>query len=395
MVSGGQETVAATATLVQLAVAEGEDGSGWHRRWNAEEEEFLRDSLGVLSMETIAAVLGRTVTGVTLRRKRAGMPAPSKLPGHLTALQTAYTMGVDVPAVCRWIDERWLPGRQLPFSGRRMWQVSMADLRRFAIRPEHWVLFRAERIGHRRLRRLVELAQERWGDEWLTPGEVAAIHGNGVTHSDVNRYIHAGKLQGVKWGNWWIRRSDALSVSFAKGKGSGHALDWSPDGDGFIVLGRAVGLSFTAIGRMRAGRRRELAEDAAKQAGARVKGLWQSGQLEHLIEKYELDVDVAEEGKVLWTDWHGHRGRLPGVARAMDKFNAGRRLSFVEWDTVRGVLRCWAARFLGRKDPLTRSLSVRGRGGRKARFDRLTRGYDELVQRGVDPLRERISCRYE
>jgi len=75
----------------------------------------------------------------------------------------------------------------------------------------------------RRLACLVALAVERWGDEWLTPGQVAETHG--VGHQDVNRYIHAGKLPGVKWGNWRIRRSDAKRVYFHKGREAGYELD--------------------------------------------------------------------------------------------------------------------------------------------------------------------------
>jgi len=109
-------------------------------------------------------------------------------------------------------------------------------LERFAVKSEHWILFRPDRVRDPALARLVTLAVERWGDEWLTPGQVAEIH-------NVNRHIRAGKLPAVKWGNWRIRRSDAERVYFPKGRGTGHELDWSEEGDAFLVLARAVGLS--------------------------------------------------------------------------------------------------------------------------------------------------------
>lgn len=105
-------------------------------------------------------------------------------------------------------------------------------------------------VSGTRLRRLIELKRERWGDEWWTPGQVAAYHG--VDHTDVNRYIHAGKLASVKWGNHWILRSEAMKpgLYFPKGKGSGHETDWSEEGDAFLVEMRRRGLSYPAIARM-------------------------------------------------------------------------------------------------------------------------------------------------
>ena len=349
--------------------------------WGQEEDEFLRANLGILSEEAIGAALGRTATAVHLRWKRdLGLPAPSKTPGYLTANRAARTLGVDVHAVCRWIERGWLPARLLPFRNRRVWRIREEDLKRFIIKPEHWILFRPERVRDPALARLVALAVERWGDEWLTPGQVAEMHG--VDRRDVNRFIHAGKLPGVKWGNWWVRRSDAEQVYFPRGRGSGHELDWSEEGDAFLVLARAVGLSLSAIS--------YLMDWPHHRVGARLTALHRAGQIPLIIGKYGLGgVQYRREDGRLLADWSLYRGRFPTLARAMDRFAAGERLSSVQAECVRGVLWAWAVFHLGGRHPLTRRLQVAGGRGGTLSLPRLQALYRELLAAGVDPLAEK------
>jgi hypothetical protein len=302
-----------TLDVVAQALAEAERAP---RRkplpWSEAEDTFLRQNLGVLSEEEMAAKLGRTPTAVHLRWKRdLGLPAPSKTPGYVTANQAAKMLAVDVHAVCRWIEMGWLRARLLPFRRRKVWRIRIEDLKRFVVKPEHWIFFRPERVRDPALARLVALAVERWDDEWLTPGQVEEMHG--VNHRDVNRYIHAGKLPGVKWGNWRIRRSDAEQVYFHKGRGAGHELDWSEEGDAFLVLARAVGLSLAAVSR--------LMNWPAHRVRSRLMALHRTGQIPFLIGKYGLEgVQYRQEDGYLLADWRMYRGRFPTLARAMDRF---------------------------------------------------------------------------
>ncbi len=59
-------------------------------------------------------------------------------------------------------------------------------------------------------RELVAKARDAWNDEWLTPGQASRIIGinPALKAHNVNRAIHAGSLKAIRWGNWWIRRSD-------------------------------------------------------------------------------------------------------------------------------------------------------------------------------------------
>jgi hypothetical protein len=355
---------ASAACVIGWALAEAE-GEPQRRppRWTEAEDAFLEASLGFLSEDAIAKALGRTPIAVRIRWKRdLGLPAPSKAPGYLTARRAADLLGVDVHAVCAWIAHGWLPAQWLPFQGRRVRRIRVQDLKRFLIKPEHWMLFRLENAQDPGIRKLVALAQERWGDEWLTSGQVAELHG--VDDTDVNRFIHAGKLAGRKWGNWWIRRSDAERVYFPKGRGSGHEQDWSEEGDAFMVLARAVGLSLSAIDRLTTGSSARAENGTARRAGSRLTRLVRKHQVPLILEKYGLEsVQFRQGGRRLLADWQLYRSRFPTLARAMDRFAEGRQLSAVEAECVRGVLWTWAAYFLGTKHPLTRRLQVPGKHG--------------------------------
>ncbi len=345
--------------------------------WSEREDEFLRQNLGVLSEEEIGAALRRTLTAVHLRWKRdLGLPAPSKTPGYVTANQAAKMLAVDVHAVCRWIERGWLRARRLPFRNRKVWRIRVEDLKRFAVKPEHWILFRPDRVRDPALARLVTLAVERWGDEWLTPSQVAETHG--VGHQDVNQYIHAGKLPAVKWGNWRIRRSDAEQVYFHKGRGSGHQLGWSEEGDAFLVLARAVGLSLAAIG--------HLVDWPSHRVRPPLVTLHRTGQIPLLVGKYGLEgVRYRREDGRLLAGWDLHRERFPTLARAMDRFAAGESLSPLQAECVRGVLWAWAAFYLGSGHSLARRLQVSGGRGRGLFPARLQALYRELRAAGVDP----------
>ena len=71
---------------------------------------------------------------------------------------------MDVHAVCRWIARGWLPARLLPFRNRRVWRIREEDLKRFIIKPEHWILCDTER--EEALRVAEEIARLASAGEW-------------------------------------------------------------------------------------------------------------------------------------------------------------------------------------------------------------------------------------
>jgi hypothetical protein len=243
-------------------------------RWTTQDDKFLRESLGVLTPEEIAARLGRSTNAIKIRQVRQQFAAASKRPGWLTGRQVADILGVDIHNVMALFERGLIPLRRLP-GERGIMAMRQISLYCWAVNPEHWPYFirsvwATERIADPHLRRLIERQKQRWGDEWWTPGQVAAYHqrftrassarrgdppGDGVHHTDVNRYIHHGRLKATKWNNWLIKRSEATrpDLKFHKGKGAGMApyveAQWTPGADAYILRAKGEGLIWAEIAR--------------------------------------------------------------------------------------------------------------------------------------------------
>jgi hypothetical protein len=258
-------------------------------RWSEAEIEFVRNRLGRQPLEVIGAELGRSANAVKIIQIRHGLPAPSKRPGWLTGNQVAMLLGVDTHAVCLWTDTGLLSYQLVPGQGR-IRSIRYMTLLRWAINPLNWIYFKhsvdsPERILDPKLRRLIVRQKARWGDEWWTPSQVAAYHG--VDHTDVNRLIHQGKIRGVKYGNWWILRSEAMrpGLRFFKDKGNTWAQmgdDWSEEAEAFVIRARARGMMFKVIARMM-----KMPEKKIKHHYYQLK---QRGQIEVLAQKFGLEV---------------------------------------------------------------------------------------------------------
>lgn len=352
--------------------------SGRAAEWLEDDDNFLRVNLGWLSEEEIAQHLGRTVIAVHLRWKRdLKLTAPSKHPDYITTQKIAETLGVDPKAAMRWVDMSLLPGRRLPFNGRTVRSVSRVTFLRWTLNPMNWIYFRPERVTDLHLRRLLRLKQKRWGDEWLTPGEVARLHH--TTHAVVNNKLHSRELQGVKWGNWHILRSEATKPSLRIYSGKGSACrEWSEAGDAFIILARAVGLSTNAIGQMMGGW-------PGSRVFYRLKELRRRGRMPSLIRKYNLKVLYRPTTGALLADWKDYRQQFKRLAQTMECFADGQALRDAqEISLVRGVLHVWAewhAQALSQRE-FARRLMTAG----QSHTATLQRALHELRSWGANPM---------
>jgi hypothetical protein len=310
-------------------------------RWTSEEDRFLEENLGWLSEEEIADALGRSVNAVHLRWDRdRGLPAPSKHPEWMTGNTVARILDVDIHSVMKLVDRGILPGRRTP-GERNIRLINRKLFRRWAINPMNWVYFIRSiedptRIQDRRLRRLIDLQRERWSDCWWTPGQVAAYYGS--TDRDVNRYLRKGKFKGcIKWGNWWILRSEALQAGlvFFRGKGAAQGFDeWSDEGDAFMILARAIGLPWHAVALL-------MGNHKVGKISHRVYLLHQEGQLAKLIDKYGLEIKYDSETVTLRADWREYHDRFPFVVSTVKQFLEGRKLSYDRLVALRRVLGAW------------------------------------------------------
>lgn len=363
------------ARLVAVIGAQTEQQTQRRARWTAEEKGFVIGQQEMRTDEQIAAELGRSLAGVKIQRERhLKLKGVTKHPDWLTANKTRLLLGFgDADSVTRLIERGILPGRRAPLAQKKVYLVRRSVLLAWCLRPENWIYFRPHQVRDEKLRRLIALRQARWGDAWWTPGQVAAYHG--VISNDVNRYIRAGKLPAVRWGNWWVLRSEATKpgLTFYKGKGSNHLIAWSQAGDAFMLLAKAVGLSAPDVAR--------LCGIEMKRVHFRYVALGKKERIAGLIQGEQMAYD-PDKGQ-LFADWRQHRERFPRLVRAVERFRAGR----MKRDDVRlvmGVLACWAGWYAQTSEQRERAkqlalLTVRTRQG-------LERVYREIQAWGIDPL---------
>ena len=332
-------------------------------QWSAGDMEWLREWAGVLGDEEIAERLGRSTAAVKVRRIRRGLPGPTVHPDYLTAQGVAKVLGVDVHAVCRWIDLGLLAAELAPLADRKVWRVRRSVFYAWALRPENWVYFirsvrRPERIRDARLRRLIVKRGEVWPDEWWSTGEAAEFHG--VESTDVQRYIVAGRLPGVKYQNWWVLRSDVTrpGLRFFKGKGEGvFERNGSAAGDAFMVLASAVGIPDAHIERM-------MRRGAV---GPRLAVIRKRGLVPWLARAYGLPVAVRADGEMrqagaVWADWRPLAHRFRALERAWGRLGRGERITGFERRLLAGVLGAFM-RFHRPEHPLTGKMHRTGMVG--------------------------------
>ena len=220
----------------------------------------MRCNLGYLSEEDIALALGRTVMAVHLRwRRDLRLPAPSRAPGWLTATQAALLLGLDGHKVTHWCDVGLIPSRRMP-GDRQVRLIRIVTLERWVISTANWIYFDWRKIPDARLRRLCELRQQRWGDEWWTTGQAADYHG--VSGKDVLRLILRGEIPAVQakvsrggrhhernWSNWYVLKSDAVKAQFVRGKGNSKKIELTPAALNWIRKARDMGWNWSQIAR--------------------------------------------------------------------------------------------------------------------------------------------------
>lgn len=235
------------------------------RPWGPAEDEFLRQQVGYMTDQEIGDVLDRTEIAVMLRRKRdLHLPSPSRHPSIITASQAAVMLGVDSHKITHWVDKGYIPGRYM--AGKRVIRlIPRISLLVWAISPKNWVYFDISKVREPKLKRLLALRAQRWGDEWWSSRQVADYHG--VTTGDVKRYIKLGRLKSFRlpvslggrhdgdraWSNHFILKSDAVATQFFRR--DQKAQDWyarmfSPRADAWLLKAKdELGMTFVDIGK--------------------------------------------------------------------------------------------------------------------------------------------------
>ncbi len=287
--------------------------------WSKQDDDYLRSNYRYMTDEEVGQALGRSAVGVLIRRKRLGLPAPSKHPDEMTSRVVASALGVDEHAVCHWVDSGILRGRIMP-GGRRIRLVRRIDFMLWVINPESWLRFKIGRVPDPHIRRLIELRMMRWGDAWWTTRDVADHLGvdiravNARIRRDTLRHVKvrniSGRHEAPAWSYNFVRRSDALGLAVGAGKGSATTLEQ------FIV--QAVGAGIPQV-------------CAAKMIG------WTEKKLSHWLCRHEGGAKAQA-----FVDWRTIQ-HIPFVRRAVERYHARRRLGYDEMLVLLGILRAWNA----------------------------------------------------
>ncbi len=274
--------------------------------WTPAEEQFLAENIGFMDEQELAEALGRTVPAIKIRRYRhLELAAPGHGHRFLSANRMAHALGIDGHTTVKLVDRGLLPAWR--YSHRQIRLARRSTFLRWAVNPMHWPYFLrsvrdTSRLNDDHLRRLVERQKSRWKDEWWSTGQVADYHG--IHHTDVNRAVHAGRIAGLKFGNWWILRSEATrpGLFFSTGSGSG-GHDWSEEADCFILIGVALGVKQEALA--------ALMDWPVRTVSSRLRALRQRGHIPDLVAKYGLKLYYDPRTGQLDGSWADYGYKFP------------------------------------------------------------------------------------
>jgi hypothetical protein len=229
-------------------------------RWTPEEDAYVFENRGRLALAEIGARLGRSANAVKVHGYRIQAATPRHTPGYVSGNQVAQILSVDSHIPPAWIERGILEGEVIPYNQSRVWRrTTWPAFLRFLVRPKSWVYFKVEKIKNPRLRRLVELAQAKWGDRWLTTRQAADLRGceleaiqNAILHGRLHGY-HAGSTDRLRvwaWAHWFVLRSEVERLTLPWGCNKSHKILWSPKADAFIIRACREKIAYEDISRM-------------------------------------------------------------------------------------------------------------------------------------------------
>jgi hypothetical protein len=261
-------------------------------------------------------MLGRSEDAIKIIRQRQKIKASSKSEGWLTANRVMRLLGMnDARPVIGWVKKGLVLGHRI--EGDDTWLVHDISLRRWVVSPRSWVYFDTTRIQDPHLACLVELAQDRWGDEWLTTRQVADMKRTTtrqVGQTIFRRQLPAihivgkdGRHENAAWSFWAVKRSDAEAWQFKP-----PAFDLMDRMHAFILLAGAIGLSGMNIAK--------LTCVSHSTASDRFQMMNNPRHVKKMIKKYGLKGIEYRRKLGTHADWRKFAHRFPQVRSAFERY---------------------------------------------------------------------------
>ena len=357
--------------------------------WTEEEDRIIREWLPHLGYAAVGEMLGRSANAVKIRSVRVARgQSPSRNGIYYTGNKIAEALNHDIHQVMAWHRRGLIKLERAPVKERLIMHIRRDDLLAWAVNPMNWPYFlytesfRIRKIRDPKIARMVEMRRRRWGDEWLSIGEVAKLLG--VHSHDVNRvFIKQGKYRGrkVKWHNWMFVRSDVLDarISFLRGKGQGHeSLKWTSAAYDFMLLSLAVGIGNVPTQTM-------MGNVVTFEAQTKLRSMQADKKLRPLARQLGIEVRRRNGEIRLFADWRMYKHRFPSIARAAGKFLAGRKLGRSEKLLVRRQLFLWGW-FFARTNLQMRFAERFKYAGARLTLRTMREFYDQLRAWGIDPF---------
>lgn len=289
-------------------------------RWSEKDLAQVEELLQYCSPKVVGQMLGRSEDAIKIMRQRQHIKASSKSEGWLTANRVMQLLGMpDSRPVIGWVKKGLVLGHRI--AGDDTWLVYEISLRRWIVSPRSWVYFDTSRIQDLHLARLVELAQERWGDEWLTTRQVADL--KGTTTRQVGQSIFRGEIPAIQiigkdgrhenaaWSLWAIKRSDAEAWQFKP-----PSFDLMDRMHAFILLAGAIGLSGVNIAK--------LTGVSHSTASDRLQMMNNAMHVRKMIKKYGLEGIEYRRKVGAHADWRKFAHRFPQVYSAFQRYRDGK-----------------------------------------------------------------------
>lgn len=157
--------------------------------WTTEEINFLKEWVGIYSVEGIANRLQRTPKGVLSKLNRLGITNMREVTGTMSLLQLARAVGVSRSVITRWIQLYGLPAKK-----KNYYYYKTRKIEHYSIYPDEfwkWAEKNKDKINFANVKRYAILPEPEWFEAELRKdaAQIAKKHHRSWNELDDKRLL--------------------------------------------------------------------------------------------------------------------------------------------------------------------------------------------------------------